>query len=78
MAAILIHNGNRGLLSETEIVYPTMPKGVPTPDTEEGYRWWEEKAYKNLNKAVLLLGNIEALGFAWATTLADELIEEMS
>jgi len=77
MANIIVTNGNRGLLSEAEIVFPAKPEGLPVPNNEEALRWWEDKAYKDLNKTVAVLGHVEALGYVWATTLADTLIDEM-
>jgi len=70
--ATIVTNGNSGLLGNYRAVVSGAP-GVPTPDTDEGYQFWEEEVHRNEERAFNLLHRMEELGHKWATRLIDEL-----
>lgn len=72
MAAIIVSNGNRGLLSDNRVVVPSMP-GVPVPRTDEDYDWWKQKIRDDANRVFNLLLRLEKMGHKWATRLFEEL-----
>lgn len=72
MATIIVSNGNRGLLSDNRVVVPSMP-GVPVPNNEEDYAWWEREVRSDAKRVFNILLNLENKGHKWATRLFEEL-----
>lgn len=72
MAAIIVSNGNRGLLSDNHVVVPSMP-GVPVPHTDEDYDWWKHEVREDARRVFNILLRFESMGHKWATELFEVL-----
>lgn len=76
MAAIIVSNGNRGLLSDNRVSIPSI-KGVPVPNCPENIDWWIRQADEDFDHVVTILAQLEKHGIAWCQWLLKKLMEEV-
>lgn len=76
MAAIIVSNGNRGLLSDNRVSIPVI-KGLPVPNCQENVDWWIMKAEEDIDFVLIQLKNLERVGVAWTGWLLKRIIKEV-